>query len=469
MLVFDPVLLARIQFAFTISFHIVFPAFTIGLASFLALLEWRWLKTNNPHYRETYRFLVKIFAVVFAMGVVSGVVMSYQLGTNWSVFSDKVANVIGPLLGYEVLTAFFLEASFLGIMLFGWDRVSTRMHFASTCIVAMGTLISAFWILAANSWMQTPQGFMLSATDGRLYPTNWLQVIFNPSFVYRLAHMVTATYLTTAFVVGGIGAFYLWQKRHLPHAKIMLGMATFMVVFAAPLQLIIGDMHGLNTLKHQPAKVAAMEGIWKNEKGAGLRLFAWPDQAHETNRFEIKIPYVTSVILTHHINGEIRGLKSFKKEDRPPVIGVFWSFRVMVGLGLLMIAIGVISAIQYYRRHLFDNRLLQIGWMAMMPSGFIALLAGWFVNELGRQPYTVYGVIRTSESVSPAIIGPEVAGSLLIFVILYTLVFGAASFYILKLIRKGIPVVIREEEQFYKHGTEASVIEGLTQPGESHV
>lgn len=463
----DPVLLARIQFAFTVSFHIVFPAFTIGLASFLAVLEWRWLKTNDTNYRDTYRFLVKIFAVVFGMGVVSGVVLSYEIGTNWSVFSDRVANVIGPLLGYEVLTAFFLEASFLGIMLFGWDRVSPRMHFASTCIVAIGTLMSAFWILSANSWMQTPQGFMIGE-GGRLFPVNWLQIVFNPSFPYRLLHMVTAAYLTTALVVGGIGAFYLWNKRHLPQAKIMLGMAVLMTALIAPVQLIIGDMHGLVTLKYQPAKVAAMEGIWDTEKGAGLRLFALPDANNETNRYEVKIPHLTSLILTHHYDGEVQGLKSFKKEDRPPVMWVFWSFRVMVGLGLLMILLGFTSAIQYFRGKLFDSRFLQGFWMLMMPSGFIAILAGWFVNEIGRQPYTVYGVIRTIKSVSPAIIGEQVAWSLMAFVIMYTLVFGAGSFYILKLIAKGMPA-IKDKEQFYSHGTEESIVEGLTHKGEDNV
>ena len=467
MITLDPILLARIQFAFTVSFHIVFPAFTIGLASFLAVLEWRWLATNNKNYKDTYRFLVKIFAVAFGMGVVSGVVMAYQFGTNWSVFSDKVSIVIGPLLGFEVLTAFFLEASFLGIMLFGWERVSPRMHFASTCIVAIGTLISAFWILAANSWMQTPQGFHIGE-DGRLFPVDWLQIIFNPSFPYRLAHMVTAAYLTTALVIGGIGAFYLWSKRHLPQAKIMLGMATLMMALASPLQLIIGDMHGLNTFKYQPAKVAAMEGIWDTEQGAGLRLFALPDPKNETNRYEIKIPHLTSLILTHHYNGEVQGLKSFKKEDRPPVVLVFWSFRVMVGLGLLMILLSLTSLVQYYRKKLFASRFLQGWWMLMMPSGFIAVLAGWFVNEVGRQPYTVYGFIRTTESVSPAIIGSQVGWSLLAFVIMYTLVFGAGSYYILKLIRKGIPA-IKDEEQYYKHGIEASVIEGLTHQGDRHV
>lgn len=438
MLELDPILLARIQFAFTISFHIIFPALTIGLASFLMVIEGLWLKTKDPHYHEIYKFWIKIFAVAFGMGVVSGVVMSYQFGTNWSVFSDRVGNVIGPLMGYEVLTAFFLEASFLGIMLFGWGRVSPRMHFASTIIVAVGTLISAFWILAANSWMQTPQGFEIAA-DGRLYPTNWIEIIFNPSFPYRFAHMVIAAYLSTAFVVGGVGAFYLWQKRHIPHAKIMLGMAVMMAMLVAPLQVFIGDLHGLNTLEHQPVKVAAMEGIWDTETNAGLRLFAWPDEVNETNHYEITIPHLASLILTHTWDGEIKGLKAWPKEERPPVAWVFFSFRVMVGIGLLMILIGLASTISYFRGKLFESRPLQMCWMLMMPSGFIALLAGWFVTEIGRQPYTAYGIIRTVESVSPAIIGPQVLWSLLAFVVMYTLVFGAGSYYILKLIFKGIP------------------------------
>ncbi len=460
-MILDPILLARIQFAFTVSFHIIFPAFTIGLASFLAFLEWRWLATSDTHYRDTYQFLVKIFAVTFGMGVVSGVVMSYQFGTNWSMFSDRVGNILGPLLGYEVLTAFFLEASFLGIMLFGWQRVGPKMHFFATCVVAIGTLMSAFWILAANSWMQTPQGFEIHA-DGRFYPLSWLQIIFNPSFLFRLAHMVIAAFLTTALVVGGIGAYYLWHKRHTPQAKIMLGMATLMVSFAAPIQLVVGDLHGLNTLKHQPAKVAAMEGIWETERGVGLRLFAWPDASQEKNLYEVKIPYLSSLILTHHQYGQIKGLKAFAPQDRPPVWPVFWGFRVMVGLGTLMIALGLISAVAYIRKTLFTSRALQGFWMLMMPGGFVALLAGWFVNEIGRQPYTVYGLIRTVKSVSPAIISQQIVWSLLAFVVMYLFIFGAASFYILQLIAKGIPV-IAEKEQFYAHGTESAIVH---EPGE---
>lgn len=459
----DPVLLARIQFAFTVSFHIVFPAFTIGLASFLAVIEWRWLRTDNQVYRDIYKFWVKIFAVAFGMGVVSGVVMSYQFGTNWSIFSDRVANVLGPLLGFEVLTAFFLEASFLGIMLFGWGRVSKNMHFASTCIVAGGTLMSAFWILSANSWMQTPQGFEI-ATDGRLMPTDWIEIIFNPSFPYRFLHMVTAAYLCTAFVVGGVGAFYLWSKRHIPQARIMLGMAVIMAALVAPAQLVIGHEHGKNTMEHQPAKVAAMEGNWDHTAGAPLYLFGWPNQAEEKTQYGITIPNGASWVLTGKTDGKIPNLKSFKPQDRPPVAWVFWSFRIMVGLGLLMIFTGAVSAIQFFRGKLFESRWLHGLWMLMMPSGFVALLAGWFVTEIGRQPFTAYGVIRTAESVSPAILGPQVAWSLLAFVIMYTFVFGAGSYYILKLIRKGIPAA-EEQEQYYQHSKEASVVKAATSEG----
>lgn len=467
MMTLDPVLLARMQFAFTVSFHIVFPAMSIGLASFLAVVEGCWLKTKDQRFRDIYKFWVKIFAVTFGMGVVSGVVMSYEFGTNWSVFSDKIGNILGPLLGYEVLTAFFLEASFLGIMLFGWGKVSNRMHFASTCIVAIGTLISAFWILAANSWMQTPQGFTIGL-DQRLYPANWIAIIFNPSFPYRIMHMVTAAYLSTAFVVGGVGAFYLFKNRHVAQARIMLGMAVMMAALITPIQIYLGDAHGLNTLKYQPAKIAAMEGIWDTEKGAGLRLFGWPDQKEEVTKYSLEIPKVASLILTHSLDGEVRGLKSWPSADRPPVFPVFWCFRIMVGLGLLMLFIGLTSAIQYFRGKLFTTKWLLVWWMLMMPTGFIALLSGWFVTEIGRQPYVAYGILRTAQAASPALIGPQVAGSLLAFIIIYTFIFGAATYYILRLISKGIPIT-KESEQYYRHGIEASIIESTKPKGESNV
>ncbi|MDP7142057.1 MAG: cytochrome ubiquinol oxidase subunit I [Alphaproteobacteria bacterium] len=455
----DAVLLARIQFAFTISFHIVFPAFTIGLASWLAVIEGLYLKTGEKRYEDIYRMWVKIFAVCFGMGVVSGVVMSYQFGTNWSVFSDKTGNVIGPLLGYEVLTAFFLEASFLGIMLFGWGRVSKKMHFVSTVIVAVGTLISAFWILSANSWMQTPQGFEIG-DDGLLYPTNWIEIIFNPSFPYRFFHMVVAAYLTTAFVVGGVSAYYLWRGRHQKHARIMFAMAMMMAVFVAPVQLLIGHAHGENTMHYQPVKVAAMEGNWERGGNKPLYLFGIPNEETETTDYGVKVPNGASWVLTGQADGEIPGLKDVAKEDRPPVIWVFWSFRVMVGLGMAMILTGVCAAVLFFRKRLFTSRLFQLWCMAMTPSGFIALLAGWFVTEIGRQPYTAYGVIRTSESISP-VAAEQVAISLILFIIVYTLIFGAGSYYILKLIGKG-PSVKKDKGAYYGHTMEASVTKKLT-------
>jgi cytochrome d ubiquinol oxidase subunit I len=449
----DAVLLARIQFAFTIAFHIIFPAFTIGLASWLAVVEGLWLWTRDEAYKEVYKFWVKIFAVTFGMGVVSGVVMSYEFGTNWSGFATKAANVIGPLLGYEVLTAFFLEASFLGIMLFGWKRVSERMHFVATIMVAIGTLISAFWIIAANSWMQTPQGFTMDE-KGILYPTNWLEVIFNPSFPYRFIHTVTGAYLTTAFVVGGIGAFYLWKRRYIKHARIMLGMAMIMAIFVTPLQAIMGDMHGLNTLKYQPTKLAAIEAIWETEKGAGLILFAVPDEEKEMNHHQIEIPKLGSLILTHDWDGEIKGLKEWPKEDRPPVAPVFYSFRVMVGIGLLMLLTGLMGAILFLRKRLFNTQWFQFWCMAMTPAGFIAVLAGWFVTEIGRQPYLTYGILRTKDMVSP-ILAEQVAFSLLAFIIIYILVFGAGTYYILHLIAKGLDV---KEPIFGTHGVDKPVL-----------
>lgn len=458
----DPVLLARIQFAFTISFHIIFPAFTIGLASWLAVVEWRWLKTGDKIYEEVYRMWVKIFAVCFGMGVVSGVVMSYQFGTNWSVFSDKVGNVIGPLLGYEVLTAFFLEASFLGIMLFGWGRVSRRMHFVSTCIVAIGTVISAFWILSANSWMQTPQGFEIGE-DGLLYPTSWAKIIFNPSFPVRFFHMVTAAYLTTAFVVGGIGAYYMWRKIYVKHAKVMFGMAMIMAVFVAPIQLIIGHEHGNNTMEHQPIKVAAMEGNWERGTNKPLYLFGVPNEETETTDYAIKIPSAASWVLTGSKDGEIPGLKDVAKEDRPPVAIIFWSFRIMVGIGIAMILTGIIAAFLYFKKRLFTTRIFQIWCMAMTPTGFIAVIAGWFVTEVGRQPWTAYGVIRTANSISP-VAAEQVAITLIGFIVVYTFVFGAGSFYILKLISKG-PKIIDDGEKYYDHSKQASVTKAVTEGG----
>lgn len=447
----DHVLLSRLQFAFTVSFHIIFPAFTIGLASWLAVIEGMWLNTKKPVYKELYQFWIKIFAVTFGMGVVSGLVMSYEFGTNWSVFSDTVGNVLGPLLGYEVLTAFFLEATFLGIMLFGWNKVHPKMHFASTIIVAVGTVISAFWILAANSWMQTPTGYWID-TNGQIFPSNWWEVIFNPSFPYRFMHMVSAAYLTTAFTIGGIAAWYLWKQRHVDHAKVMFGMAMIMAIFLTPIQIFIGDAHGLNTLKHQPIKVSAMEGIWDTEKGAALRLVGWPDMEEEKTKYAIEIPKLASIILTHSINGEVRGLKSWPKDELPPVAWVFWCFRIMVGIGFLMLFTGIFAVIHYFRKKLYSTRWFQVWCMALTPAGFIAVIAGWFVTEIGRQPYVVYDLMRTVDAASP-LTPPETGISLLAFVLSYFFIFGAGTYYILRLIGKG-PKAAISTETYGMHGIE---------------
>ena len=454
----DAVMLARIQFAFTISFHIIFPAFTIGLASWLAVVEWRWLKTDNKIYEDIYRQWVKVFAVCFGMGVVSGVVLSYQFGTNWSVFSDNVGNVIGPLLAYEVLTAFFLEASFLGVMLFGMDRVSRKMHFTSTVVVAVGTLISAFWILSANSWMQTPQGYEINDL-GIFFPTNWLEVIFNPSFPYRLLHMVMAAYLTTAFVVAAVASYYFLKGIFREHAKVMLGMAMIMAVFVAPLQLVLGHAHGENTLEHQPIKVAAMEGNWERGGNKPLYLLAHPDEGQEKTHSLLSIPNGASFVLTWKLDGVVPGLKEVPASERPPVGVVFWSFRIMVGLGMLMILTGVMALLLYSRGKLFEKRWFFRWCVAMGPAGFIAVLAGWFVTEVGRQPYTVYGVLRTTDSISP-VAAEQVALTLLGFIVAYTFIFGAGTYYVFRLFKAGPK---GKQEKYYRHTVSAAPFKDMPQ------
>lgn len=428
---FDALTLARLQFAFTVSAHIIFPAFTIGLASYLAVLEGLWLATGRAVFLSVFNYWKKIFAITFGMGVVSGIVMSYQFGTNWSVFSDKAGPILGPLMGYEVLTAFFLEAGFLGIMLFGMQRVGKGLHFFATLMVAGGTLLSAFWILAANSWMQTPAGFAIS-DKGQFVPVDWWAVIFNPSFPYRLVHMVLAAYLTTALVVGGTAAFHLLADRRNAAARLMFSMAMWMATIVAPLQIVAGDFHGLNTLKHQPAKVAAMEGHFETHQGAPLILFGLPDMEAETTRYAIEVPKLGSLILTHDWNGTVKGLKAFPKEDRPNATIVFWSFRIMVGLGLAMAALGLWSLFERVRGALYDSPWLHRAAVVMTPAGFGAVLAGWITTEVGRQPFTVYGMLRTVDSVSP-IAAPAVGASLVAFVLVYFAVFGMGTLYILRL------------------------------------
>lgn len=428
---FDAAMLARIQFAFTVSFHIIFPAFSIGLASYLFVLEGMWLKTGDEVYLNLYKYWLKIFAVAFGMGVVSGLVMSYQFGTNWSVFSDRAGPVIGPLLAYEVLSAFFLEAGFLGIMLFGLSKVGRGLHFFATSMVAFGTLLSATWILSVNSWMQTPAGHAVNEL-GQFVPHDWLAIIFNPSFPYRMLHMTLASYLTVSFVVGGVGAWHLLRGRKSAEARRMFSMAMWMATFVAPLQIVAGDLHGLNTLEHQPIKVAAMEGHWHRQTGAPFLLVAWPDSGLEKNRFEIGIPYASALVLTHELNGETPGLLDVPADERPPVGAVFWSFRIMILIGTLMALIGVYSAWLRWRGSLYDVRWFQRTSIWMAPSGFVAVLAGWMVTEIGRQPFTVYGLLRTTESLAP-VDAPAVGASLLAFIVVYFALFGAGTYYILRL------------------------------------
>jgi cytochrome bd ubiquinol oxidase subunit I len=432
----DALLLARIQFAFTISFHIVFPALTIGLASYLAVLEGLWLKTKDKVYLDLYHFWLNAFAVAFGMGVVSGLVMAYQFGTNWSGFSRFAGGITGPLLTYEVLTAFFLEAGFLGVMLFGMSRVGPGLHFMSTLMVAAGTLVSATWILASNSWMQTPQGHEI--IDGRAVPVDWFAVIFNPSFPYRLAHMVVAAFLATALVVGAAAAWNLLRGRHNAAVRTMLAMAMGMVLVTAPIQAFIGDLHGLNTLEHQPAKLAAIEGHWENKPGEGvpLTLFGVPDMEAETTKYAVEVPNLGSVLLTHTWDGQFPALKDFPREDRPNSTVVFWSFRLMVGLGLLMILLGAMAAWLRWRGRLYESKPFQRFAVAMGPAGILAILAGWITTEVGRQPWVVYGLQRTADAVSPHSL-ETVGVTLALFVVVYLLVFGAGTTYLLRIMGKG--------------------------------
>lgn len=431
---FDPLLLSRIQFGFTVSFHIIFPAFTIGLSAYIAslLVLWHWHKRD--HYQTLARFWTKIFAVSFAMGVVSGIVLSYQFGTNWSKFSEVVGNVVGPVIGYEVLTAFFLEATFLGVMLFGWKKVPPWLHTLSAILVAVGTCMSGFWILSANSWMQTPAGH--EVINGIAYPKDWFAIVFNPSFPYRFTHMMIAAYLTTSVVVLAVGARYLLVQRFTEEAKTMVRMGLGMVILLAPIQLFVGDLHGLNTAKYQPTKVAAMEGHWDGSKPAPLILFAIPDAEAEKNKYEIGIPKLSSLIITHEWDGLFPGLLDVPKEDRPPVANVFFAFRIMVGIGLYLILVGLIGGILWLTRHLFTQR--QFLWAVghSWPLGFIAILAGWMVTESGRQPWLAHGILRTKDAISP-VDGLSVAISLTLFVLVYSIVFTTGILYIRKMIKKG--------------------------------
>ncbi|WP_050605900.1 cytochrome ubiquinol oxidase subunit I [Ruegeria sp. 6PALISEP08] len=432
---FDAETLARIQFAFTVSFHIIFPAFSIGLASFLAVLNGLWLWRSDRTYLNLFNYWKKIFAVGFAMGVVSGIVMSYQFGTNWSTFSDTAGPVIGPLMAYEVMTAFFLEAGFLGIMLFGRERVGPSLHMMATGMVALGTLISATWILSVNSWMQTPAGFDINEL-GQFIPVNWWEIVFSPSFPYRLIHMVLAAYLTTAFVVAGVAAWHLLRRNRTAEVTRMFSMAMWMAVLVTPLQIVAGDLHGLNTLEHQPQKVMAMEGHFNSHpKGAPLILFGIPNEDEKRVDYAIEIPKLSSLILKHDPNAPLDGLDTIPDDEEPPVAIVFYSFRIMLAIGLAMLSVGLWSLIQRVRGRLNEDRWLHRTSVLLAPSGFVAVLAGWITTEVGRQPYTVYGLLRTSDSLSQ-VDGPAVAASLVAFIVVYFAVFGAGTFYMLRLMGK---------------------------------
>ena len=432
----DTAMLSRMQFAFTISYHIIFPTITIGLSLYLAFMEGMWLKTQNLAYLQQVKFWMKPFAITFGMGVVSGVVLSYEFGTNFSQFSEIVGPVLAPLLAYEVLTAFFLEAGFLGIMLFGWNRVSPKIHFMATCTVALGTVMSSFWILAANSWMHTPAGYEI--INGQFQVTSWLEVIFNPSFPYRLAHMLLATFLSASLLFAGVNAYYLLKGMHKEFAKIGFSTAMLAILILAPVQILVGDFHGLNVAHHQPVKLAAMEGLWETEKGAALRLFAIPDQKNESNHFELSIPKAASLLITHELDGEIPGLDQVDEKDRPQVSVVFFAFRIMLALGGLMLLLGLTGAVARYKKRLFDFKPLLYLSVVMIPAGVIATLAGWYVVEVGRQPWLVQGLVRTADVISP-LPAETVAFTLGLFVVVYTSLFFTYLYFMRKLILKGPP------------------------------
>ena len=440
----DPLLLSRIQFAFVVSFHAIFPVFTIGLASFIAFLESLSFKTGNPVWERLSKFWVQVFAVVFAMGVVSGIVMSFQFGTNWSNYSYAAANFLGPMLSYEVITAFFLEAAFLGVLLFGRNKVPKGVHLFAACMVALGTFISAFWILAANSWMHTPAGVELR--DGVFFVTSWTEAIFNPSFPYRFAHMAVASFLTGAFVVSGVSAWYLLRGREVEVNRKALSMCLWLILILAPTQAVIGDFHGINTLEHQPTKVAAMEGNWETASGVPLLLFAWPDQETQSNRFEIAIPKLASLILTHDLNGEVPGLNEVAVEEQPPVIVVFWGFRVMVGLGLLMIATAFTGLLLRYKQRYWQTPWFLQGLRLMSVTPFIAVLAGWIVTESGRAPWLVYGLMTHAQGVTPSLTGGMALFTLLGYILVYAMIFSAGLYYLMRVLQDGLEVAERVTE-----------------------
>ena len=432
----DPLFLSRLQWAWVIAWHILLPAFTVGLASFIAVLEGLHYFTRREVWFRISGFWTRIFAVSFGMGVVSGIVMPFQFGTNWARFSDAAANVISPLMAYEDLMAFFLEASFLGVLLFGRALVPRWAHFFAALMVASGTLMSSFWILSANSWMQTPAGFRI--IDGRFFPTDWLAIVFNPSFPYRLAHNVTAFYITTGFVVLGVGAYLYRSDKSPGEARLMVGMALNLLIVLVPLQIALGDLHGLNTRAYQPTKLAAMEGVYNTEQPDALALFGVPDDDAERLRYAITIPHLGSLILTHSWNGAVRGLKEWPRQDRPPVAPVFYTFRIMVGVGLLMLVIVAYGWILRLRGRLFTKGWFLLACQWAVPLGFIAIIAGWTTTEVGRQPWTVFGLLKTADSVSQSLTDVDVLISLLLYILVYLLMFPTGIAIMLGMVRDGV-------------------------------
>ena len=431
----DALLLSRLQFAWVVAFHILLPAFTVGLASYIAVLEGTYFFTQRPVFLRLSQFWLRLFALSFGMGVVSGIVMPFQFGTNWSRYSDLTADVVGPLMTYEVLMAFFLEAGFLGVLLFGRKRVPPGIHFFAAVMVAVGTLLSTFWILAANSWMQTPAGHAI--VDGRFVPQDWMRIVFTPSFPYRLAHTTIAFYITTAFVVIGVAAYYVRRGRHVEESVTMQKMGLGLLALLVPLQIFIGDLHGLNTLEHQPVKIAAMEANWERQARMPLLLFAWPDESAERNRYEIGVPALGSLILGHDVNAVIPGLKDWKAEDRPPVAIPFFSFRLMVGIGIVMLGVTLAGLVVWRRGRLTTASNFQRLCVLVAPLGFVAVLAGWVTTEVGRQPWVVYGLLRTRDAVTPSLSTGDVAVSLLVYIVAYILIFGAGLYFMGRLVRTG--------------------------------
>ena len=442
-MILDPVFLSRLQFAWVVGFHIVLPAFTVGLASFIAVLEALSFATGRPLYLRLSTFWTKIFAVSFGMGVVSGIVMPFQFGTNWSRFSDATANVLSPLLAYEGLTAFFLEAAFLGVLLFGRRLVPPAAHLVAAVMVAAGTLFSTFWILATNSWMQTPSGYQI--IDGRFFATDWLAVVFNPSFAYRFPHTVIAFYVTTGFVVAGVAGWYLRRRRFVEESRTMLSMALWLLTVLVPLQMWLGDMHGRNTLHYQPAKLAAIEARWETGSRIPLTLLAWPDEKAAVNLYAIDVPLLGSLILTHDPNGTVRGLKDWPRDQWPPVAVPFFAFRVMVGIGVVMLGMVALSWWLRLRRRLYTAGWFLVCCQLVAPLGFIAVLAGWTTTEVGRQPWTVYGLMRTELSVSPSLTGRDVLLSLIGYAIVYLIMYPAGLLLMARLVRRGPEAALEPE------------------------